>query len=375
MWVPDSIVDSSISTAAFLPETSQIYGLWIGEEVFPLNWQGRRVLEPPRLSVVIPAFDEEGNLNFLYDEIAGTLSGAIESWEIVLVDDGSRDATWEVIQQLNLKDSRVRGLRLSRNFGHQFALLAGLRHARGLAVVTMDADLQHPPQVIPALLEEWRRGAKIVRTVRIDHLEISAVKKFTSQAFYRVYSFLSGEKLAAGVADFRLLDRQVVNELLKLREDRLFMRGLVHWLGFPSSKVEFRCRQRFSGRTKYSFRRMVSFAWSAITAFSLVPLRMAIIIGLISSAAAFLIGLYAVWAKLFTTRTVPGWTTTVSVISFLFGVLFLQLGIVGEYIGRILEEVRGRPRYIVSERVGFDAPSLPEVFVREEVQAVAWELP
>jgi dolichol-phosphate mannosyltransferase len=209
--------------------------------------------------------------------------------------------------------------------------------------------------VIGRLLEEWRRGHQIVHTVRIDPPDQSLFKELTSRLFYQVFGILSGVELSAGMADFRLLDRQVVDKLIAFKEGGLFLRGLVHWVGYPSAKIEFACRDRFAGTTKYSLAKMLRFAWAGVTSFSLIPLRIAIMIGLITSAASTGYLVYAVYVRVLTDTAVPGWASAVSIMSLLFGVLFILLGVIGEYIGRILDEVRGRPRYIVHERAGFEA--------------------
>ncbi len=304
------------------------------------------------LSIVIPAFNEEGNISELYGEIRKILPGLGMVSEIIFADDGSTDGTWQGIQSLNRQDNRVKGIRLSRNFGHQYALLAGLSHAAGDAVVTMDADLQHPPRVIPELVREWRRGSKIVHTVRLDPKTLPFFKRVSSKVFYKIFSLLSGVKIHGGMADFRLLDRQVVDSILGFQEGGLFLRGIVQWVGYPSSEVAFESQDRFSGTTKYSLRRMVSFAWNSITSFSIVPVRIGIYLGLLTSVLAFGELVYAVWAKLFTDKAVPGWASAVSIVSLLFGILFILLGLIGEYIGRILLEVKHRPRFLVSEIVG-----------------------
>ena len=314
-----------------------------------------------QLSIVVPAYNECGNLSKLYQGLREVLSSLNIGWEIIIVDDGSTDSTWGEISTLQQQDSGVKGLRLSRNFGHQYALFAGLSNATGQAVITMDADMQHPPAVIPQLFEQWQRGSKIVHTMRIDHQNISRMKRITSRIFYRVFTLLSGVELSPGMADFRLLDRQVVDKLLQLKEEGLFLRGLVQWVGHPSSRVEFQCRERFSGETKYNLAKMLRFAWTGVTSFSLIPLRVAIILGFITSVIAFNGIIYALWAKLVTGTAVPGWASAMSVLSLLFGILFILLGIIGEYIGRILQEVRGRPRFIISERIGFP---LPDVNIR-----------
>lgn len=305
------------------------------------------------ISIVIPVYKEEGNLFKLHEEIHKALEKE-KSFEIVFVDDGSNDGSWEIIKTLSGMGERTRGIRFSKNFGHQYALHAGLVHAAGDAVVTMDADLQHPPSVIPRLLEEWRKGSKIVNTLRIPNKNISWIKKITSNLYYKMFSFLSGVRISPGTSDFRLLDRQVVNELAKFNESGVFLRGLVNWVGFNNSQISFQCQDRFSGNTKYSFYKMCQFAWKGITSFSIVPLRIGILIGVLTSLFAFYQLLETLYLKLFTDTTVPGWTSIMVLLSFLFGVLFILIGVLGEYIGRILVEVRGRPRYIISEFVTKD---------------------
>jgi dolichol-phosphate mannosyltransferase len=302
------------------------------------------------VSIVMPVCNEEGNLYKIYAEILKQMDKE-QSFEFVFVDDGSTDQSWEIIKSLSKNDNRIRGIRFSRNFGHQYALYAGLMNSRGDAVITMDADLQHPPSVIPQLLDEWHKGSNIVNTLRIDQKKISFMKKNTSWLFYKIFSFLSGVEMGPGTSEFRLLDRQVVNELLKFNESGIFLRGLVHWVGFSNVKIPYQCQDRYSGTTKYSVYKMCKFAWRGITSFSIVPLRIGIFIGIMTSLFAFYQLIEVVYLKLFTDRLVPGYGTTVGLISLLFGILFILIGILGEYIGRILLEVRGRPRYIVSETV------------------------
>jgi dolichol-phosphate mannosyltransferase len=307
------------------------------------------------LSIVVPAFNEAENLPKLYSELVPVLDAVSSRWEIVVADDGSGDDTWAQVGSLNQRDRRVRGVRLSRNFGHQYALYAGLVSSRGSAVISMDADLQHPPPVIETLVTEWRKGSRVVHTIRQDPLDLPAFKRLSSRLFYRVYSYLSGVPLERGMADFRLLDRQVVESVLQFREQGLFLRGLVQWVGYPSSKVEYRSHARYSGASKYTTRKMLRLAWSGITSFSVVPLRLGIVLGFATSLLAFAELVYAVVAKLVLGVAVPGWASAVGVVSLLFGVLFILLGIVGEYIGRIMIEVQQRPRFLISETVGLSA--------------------
>ena len=309
----------------------------------------------PQLSIVIPAYNEEGNVPVLYQELVRTLSVLGIWWEIIFIDDGSTDKTWERIVKLHEGDRNVQGVRLSRNFGHQYALFAGLSRSNGNAVVCMDADLQHPTHVIIKLFEEWRKGKKVVNTIRKDPDDFSLFKRATAHLYYKVFSYLSGVKLKKGMADFRLLDRQVVENILQFSEEGLFLRGLVQWIGYPGSEVEFQSEKRFSGTTKYNLRKMVKFAWNGIASFSLIPLRLAILVGILTSVAAFCELAYVVYAKFYLETTVPGWASAVGIVSLLFGILFILLGILGEYVGRIVTEVRGRPRFLINEEIGFSS--------------------
>jgi dolichol-phosphate mannosyltransferase len=307
------------------------------------------------LSVVVPAFNEAENIPLLYRRLTEVLTPTIvHKWELIFADDGSRDASWTAICALAAGDPKVRGVRLSRNFGHQYALLAGLETARGDAVIMMDCDLQHPVEMIPAMLERWRAGFKVVKTLRQGDGDNGWSKRWTSRGFYRLFSFLSGVKLQAGLADFRLLDRQALQELLRFKEEGLFLRGLTEWIGFPSCVLPYQVGERAYGRPQYSLRKMVSLAWRGVSSFSIMPLRIGIMIGLIGSLLSMLGVFYAFFGKFFGQGAVPGWASTLMVISLLFSLLFVYLGILGEYIGRIIIEVRQRPRFIVCETAGSD---------------------
>jgi dolichol-phosphate mannosyltransferase len=301
------------------------------------------------ISIVVPAYNEERNLEVLYARLREQLELLRMHWEIVVVDDGSADGTWNAIAALTARDARVRGVRLSRNFGHQNALLAGLATARGRAVVMMDADLQHPPEIVPQLVKQWQDGYQIVHAIRRDPPSVSRFKRITSRLYYRLFSYLSGVEIEPGAADFRLIDRQVLDEILKFKEEGMFLRGIVHWVGYATTSVTFDCCERHAGKSGYNLRKMVTLAWHGVSSFSLVPLRIAMAIGLLSSTLAFLGVGYAIVGKWYDAEAIPGWASTVAIVSFLFGVLFVFLAVLAEYIGRIMVEVRGRPRFLVRE--------------------------
>lgn len=329
-----------------------------------LNYH-RDTADGPELSIVIPALNEEGNIRKLYALLKSSLSTVGLSWEVIFADDGSTDETWDVIQDLHATDESVKGVRLSRNFGHQYALFAGMCSASGKAVISMDADLQHPPEVIPELVKKWQEGYKIVNTVRQDPDDYSLSKRLLGRGFYWIFSLLSGVKLEYGMADFRLLDRQVVNEILQFREEGLFLRGLVKWVGYKDTSVSFHSADRYSGATKYSFGRMLKFGWRGVSSFSLVPLRLGIALGVLTSGASFFVLADALYQKMVSGTAVPGWASTVGVISLLFGILFIFLGVLGEYIGRILEQVRERPLFIIADDIGVEKDSKRSTAVEE----------
>jgi dolichol-phosphate mannosyltransferase len=304
--------------------------------------------ERPLLSIVVPCFNEEGCV----EEMARRLHAAMDplgcEWEAIFVDDGSSDSTATRIAELAERDPRFGFVSFSRNFGHQMALLAGMSRASGDAVISLDGDLQHPPELIPTLVQHWREGFDVVYTVREGN-EGHALKEFVSAGFYKLLRRLTGVDIPTGGADFRLLDRVVADALLACEERFVFVRGLVPWLGFRRKAVPYQARERFAGSTKYVFARMLRFALDGVFSFSTVPLRMISILGGFTVALGIVYGFYSIAVHLFTDTTVSGWTSLVVLVLVFSGTQLLSLGILSEYVGRIYEEVKRRPRFIVSE--------------------------
>lgn len=311
------------------------------------------------LTLVIAAFNEAEALPRLQPRIRAALDMAEAEGlqaRVLFVDDGSRDGTWARIAEAAAGDRRVRGVSLSRNFGHQPALLAGLEHARGEAIVSMDGDLQHPPALLPAMVDAWRRGNKVVTTRRADAADTTAFKRLTSRWFYRVFSRLSGVTMAPGSSDFRLLDRVVLEEIRAMGDADLFLRGLVSWVGFPSTTLPYQASARHAGRTKYSLRKMLRFSVTALTSFSGEPLRLGIWLGFAMSVLAFAEVGY-ILVRHHQGGTVPGWASVMAFLSIMFAILFVLVGIVGVYVGKIHDVVKRRPRYVVHRRSAENASS------------------
>jgi polyisoprenyl-phosphate glycosyltransferase len=307
------------------------------------------------LSVVVPLFNEADNVEELLRRIERVIAGlsvAPASYEVILVDDGSRDATLEKLRAAAHADAHLRVVSLSRNFGHQIAATAGLDAARGDAVVLMDGDLQDPPELIEAFLAKFRDGYDVVYATRRRRVGESRFKLFTAALFYRLIRRLTHVSIPVDTGDFRLMSGRVVAALRDSRERHRFIRGLVSWVGFKQTGIEYDRAERHSGESKYPVSKMLKFAIDGITAFSEIPLRLATWFGFVVSVAAFLVGTYEVALRIFTGYNLPGYTSTIVAILFLGGVQLITIGILGEYVGRIYDEIKGRPLYLVAENVG-----------------------
>ncbi len=312
------------------------------------------------VSVVIPAYNEEKNVPAVYQAIRSALGR--ESFEIIFVDDGSTDATAERIRDLRAQDPSVRLIRFGRNFGQQPALLAGLEAARGAAVITLDCDLQHPPELLPRMLQAWRSGSKVVQMVRQQTEGVGFFKAFTSRLFYRFANMLSETPVVSGVADYQLLDRAVVDAVLLFRDRYPFLRGLVSWLGFPATRIEYVAPQRQTGTSGYTVRKMLGLSLQAVMGLSSKPLRLSFYLGLLTAVFCVLYAAFAVVA-LAAGKVVQGWTSVIVMVTFLGAVQLVSIGIVGEYIARVYEQSRGVPRYVIVE--GDEEPAAREAYRAE----------
>ena len=303
-----------------------------------------------KISVIVPCYNESQALNLFFQELIKHLPKKY-SYEIIFVNDGSIDDTQEIIKAISAEHSFAHYISFSRNFGHQNALKAGFDLSSGDCAICLDSDLQHPPEIIPQLLQKWEQGFESVITKRIDHDSISYYKKISSKLFYRLTNRLSDVKLEEGIADFRLLDRKVIDALKELTENQIFLRAVIQWLGFKQTIIEYKAAERVAGESKYTLRKMFSFALSGITAFSIKPLRFSIYLGSLIASLAFLYGFYALYINIFTSQTIPGWTSIVMSILFIGGLNLLMLGIIGEYLGKLFIQNKKRPNYIISELI------------------------
>ncbi len=306
------------------------------------------------VSVVVPLYNEQEVIGESYRRLKEVMDGSGEDYELIFINDGSRDETWPMACKLAETDPRLRLLSFSRNFGHQTAITAGMDAADGDAVVVIDADLQDPPEVIPQMLAKWREGYQVVYGLRTKRKGESFFKKITAKIFYRTLNALTEVPLPVDAGDFRLLDRAVCDALKKLPERNRYVRGLVSWVGFRQTAIEYVRAERFAGTTKYPLRKMLRLAGDALTSFSYKPLKLSILIGSLVSVASFVYGIVIICQRLFTDILVSGWATLACLTLFFNGLILTMMGIIGQYIGRIYDETKGRPLYIVAEQVNFD---------------------
>lgn len=314
-------------------------------------------MERPCLSVVVPIFNEEEGIPEFYRRLTTVATELNISYEFVFVNDGSRDRSLDLLKEIQAKDPLVRVLGFSRNFGHQVAITAGMEHAHGEAVVVIDADLQDPPELIGPMLEKWREGYDVVYAVREKREGDTLFKRVTAALFYRLLRRITNVDIPLDTGDFRLMSRRSIEAMKLFSERNRFVRGLVSWIGFRQTGISFIRAERYAGETKYPLRKMLRFALDGIVTFSFVPLQLATYFGFIASGLSFLGILWVVYMRLFTQETITGWASMMVILLFLGGVQLLTLGIIGEYIGRIYDEVKRRPLYLVEEVLGFNQNS------------------
>jgi dolichol-phosphate mannosyltransferase len=314
----------------------------------------------PTYSIVVPAYNEEAVIAELVRRLSELMDVLDGDAEAILVDDGSRDRTYDAMVDATADDPRFRLVRLSRNFGHQIALTAGVDLAAGDAVIVMDADLQHPPEVALELAKRWREGFDVVYGVRQERKGETRFKRTTAAWFYRGFNRISEVQVPVDVGDFRLVDRRVLDVFHEMRESNRFVRGMFSWIGLKQAGVSYRGDERFAGESKYPFRRMLRFAVAGVISFSSAPLRAALNLGFLVSVLSFAFGVWSIIVKVSGLYEVPGWTSIVAVTTFIGGVQLIVLGVIGEYIASIHDEVKRRPLYVIGELENFpEVPSLP----------------
>lgn len=299
------------------------------------------------VSIIIPVFNEAENIQPLQEQLKRYCKG---SFEFIFVDDGSTDNTYQEIERLSASDHQYKCISLSRNFGHQNAIMAGLENASGDHIVIMDGDLQHPPSLIPGMLEKLQGGTDVVKTRRNKTLDSSLAKKLTGAAFYKFINFISDVKIEPNVADFKAFNRKVLKSILQFKERELFLRGIFSWMGYKTDVIEFEAPARKYGKTKYSFTKMLRLALKGTTSFSFKPLRVALMIGSLISLAAFLFAIYA-FMSYFQGNTIPGWASTIIAVMFLGGTQLLAIGLLGEYIASLFTESKKRPLYLIDKKI------------------------
>jgi len=308
-----------------------------------------------KISWIIPCYNEEVVISHTIESILNVVENLKDyAFELIFVDDGSLDNTRSIIKSYSSKDSRVKLIGLSRNFGHQFALQSGLDFCQGAAVIVIDADLQDPPELASEMINLWEQGYDVVYGKRVERLSESYFKRATAGIFYRVLNLLSDISIPKDTGDFRLIDRKVVHALKEMPEKARFIRGLISWAGYKQVDISYQRKKRFSGKTKYSMTKMITLALEGITSFSSRPLRLATIAGVISASLSFLGIVYILIVRIFTYSWVEGWATLAMATLLTSGIQLICLGILGEYIGRIYLESKARPMYFIDESLGFD---------------------
>lgn len=307
----------------------------------------------PIYSIVVPVYNEELVIKESYRRLKEVMDSCKEAYEIIFINDGSKDKTVEIIEEICFKDKNIKLINFSRNFGHQVAVTAGMDNASGKAIVIIDADLQDPPKVILKMIKKWKEGYEVVYGKRLKRNGETFFKKLTAKTYYRILRRLSSIEIPVDTGDFRLIDRKVCDVLKSMPEKNRYVRGLVSWVGFKQVAVEYERDERFAGETKYPLKKMIKLSADGITSFSHKPLKLSIYFGIIMSLLSFVTIFFVIFEKLFTNYTVPGWASIMSISLFFNGVTLTMLGILGEYIGRIYDEVKGRPQYIIDEKVGF----------------------
>lgn len=322
------------------------------------------------ISVVVPVYNEHDVLRELYRRLIRVMEANGYLFEIVLVDDGSTDGSCDLEIELAQNDNRVKCVQLSRNFGHQIAITAGLDYAVGEVVIMMDADLQHPPELVPDMVAKWEEGYDLVLMVRTATTDATWFKRFTSAATYRVMGLLANVKVTAGAADFRLMDRKAVDSFRRIREQGRFMRGLVSWMGFRQTEIAYKADPRFAGESKYSLLKMIRLAFDGITTFSSTPLYFSALFGIVISMMGCLYIGHTLYKWMFTDDVLPGYTTLVAAIMLLGGIQLISLGLVGSYIGRIYDEVKNRPLYLVQRLYGPSMTSAEDVAGKRRAERV-----
>jgi len=303
----------------------------------------------PVFSIIAPIYNEKGCFDELHRRVSDVMNTTGEEWEFIMVDDGSSDGSTEMIRDLVKKDNRVRPVIFARNFGHQIAVTAGLDHSRGDAAIIIDADLQDPPEVILELITKWREGYQVVYAMRTEREGETWFKKVTASAFYKMIYRITDVKIPMNTGDFRLLDRRVVDVMNSMRERHRFLRGMSAWVGYKTIGVPYKRAARFAGTTKYPLKKMIKLALTAVTSFSYMPLQIAMVFGFISAGISILAIPVVVIMRLIGSQFFFGQATTLIAVLFLGGVQLICLGILGEYVGRIYDEAKGRPLYITSE--------------------------